>query len=304
MTVLETDAPAVKDAGTYMRISDADRDAYNRDGFLLIPGALSPDLLARAEAAADRVYVEESYADRLRPDKSLHLLGMLDRDPVFLDLLDNPVTFRYVWNLIGWNVYSHHNHLDVHPGDQPPQHVPWNWHQDGYRQNADVDTDPRPMLSLKVGFVLSDLSATSRGATKIIKGSHIANTLAGRPERSDEPYDEPTGAEEIVARAGDAFVFDRRLWHSRSLNVSSVTRKMVFIGYTHRWIRPLDETNYQRDPSWFSTLSPLRQQLLGAGCDNANYWGVEQSGWIDKNIPLRVELANRGLLDGSLPYMR
>lgn len=294
----------MEDEARYTPIADAERAAFARDGFLLVPGALTADLWTRAVAATERVYAEEARAGRLRPDRSLHLLGMFDRDPAFLDLLDCPASFRYVWSLLGWNIYSHHNHVDVHPGHQPDEQSPWNWHQDGYRQNSDVDATPRPMLSLKVAFVLSDMSQSCRGATKIIKGSHEWNTLPGRPARAEDRYDEPAGGQEIIARPGDAFIFDRRLWHSRSVNTSPLTRKVVFIGYAHRWIRPLDEIDYRRDPEWFARLSPVRRQLLGAGADNASFWGVGQDGWIDTTIPLRTELAGRNLLDSSQPYLR
>ena len=307
MTVMANTIPgaARTDEQTrYTPISDADRTAFARDGFLLIPSALTPGLWTRAVTAANRIYEEELAAGRLRPDRSVHLLGMIHRDPVFADLLDYAPTFRYVWSLLGWNVYSHHNHLDVHPGFQPAEHVPWNWHQDGYRQNSDVDAAQRPMLSLKVAFALSDMASPGRGATKVIMGSHVRNALAGRPASASDAYDEPDGAQEVIARAGDAFIFDRRLWHSRSLNISALTRKIVFIGYTHRWIRPLDETDYRRDAAWFADLSPLRRQLLGDGGDHANFWGVRQDGWVNADIPLRAELSRRGLLDGRAPYLR
>jgi phytanoyl-CoA dioxygenase PhyH len=295
---------AVDEETRYEPIRADERATFARDGFLLIPDALTPSLWSRAVKATNRIYDQEQRAGRLRADGSLHLLGMLRRDPVFLDLLDYPRTFRYVWGLLGWNVYTHHHHLDVHPGFAPDEPVPWNWHQDGYRQNSDIDAATRPMLSVKIAFVLSDMSLPGRGATKIIHGSHLRNTLVGRPERPDERYDEPDGAEEIIARAGDAFIFDRRLWHSRSVNISALTRKIVFIGYTHRWIRPLDETDYRRDPQWLAGMSPLRRQLLGDGTDNANFWGVRPDGWVDRDIPLRTELAERGLLDRSAPYLR
>ncbi|HLY33947.1 MAG TPA: phytanoyl-CoA dioxygenase family protein [Jatrophihabitantaceae bacterium] len=277
---------------------------FERDGFLLVPGALDKAELTRVTDAVDRAYAEEDRAGRLRPDRSLHLMGMLGRDPALLDLVDHPGTFRYVWCLMGWNVYSHHNHIDVNPGRPDAPRPPWNWHQDGYRQNSDIVADVRPMLAMKVGFVLSDLSVAGRGATQVILGSHVDNTLAGRPEQPDGAYDDPAGAWEIRARPGDAFVFDRRLWHSRSVNRSSITRKVAFVGYTHRWIRPLDEADYRADSEWFASLSPLRRQLLGGGPDHANHWGVDGGGWIDKTIPLRAELAARGLLDGSRPYLR
>jgi ectoine hydroxylase-related dioxygenase (phytanoyl-CoA dioxygenase family) len=207
-----------------------------------------------------------------------------------------------VWGLAGWNIYSHHNHLDVTPPaplEEPPG---WGWHQDGYRQNSDPESltgDPRPMLSLKVAYVLSDLSRTGRGATRVIPGSHLSNTL----ERT-EPGRDPRGAMEITANPGDAFVFDRRLWHSRSVNRSTVTRKMLFVGYTYRWIRPLDDMPIDHDGEWWQNRTPVQRQLLGEATHTANYWGVNWDGYIDEKIPLRHELSTRGKLDRSIPWLR
>lgn len=297
----ETSSP---EATGYEPISEAERQQFAKEGWLLIRNALSEDMRRRVELAVDRVYEEEARANRLRPDKSIHVMGFMDRDPVFPELLDYPTTFPYIWGLLGWNIYTHHNHIDVNPPISDTGKPFWNWHQDGYRQNSDIDMTPRPMLMVKICYVLSDLSETGRGSTKIIPGSHLNNTLEGRPEHPDDPIIEPPGAIEIQANPGDAFIFDRRMWHSRSVNLSNITRKMVFIGYTYRWIRPLDETTYNPQEEWFQRLSPVRQQLLGAGPDNANFWGVRQDGWIDQEIPLRAALASRGLLNPKIPYLR
>ena len=48
--------------------------------------------------------------------------------------------------------------------------------------------------------------------------------------------EQPDGAVEVTARAGDALLFDRRLWHSASTNHSTSTR--VFLDVPLRdWIR-------------------------------------------------------------------
>jgi ectoine hydroxylase-related dioxygenase (phytanoyl-CoA dioxygenase family) len=288
----------------YERISDADRRQYAEQGWLLIRNALEEPMLQRVTDAVDRVYAEESAAGRVKPDGAAHVMGCMARDSAFTDLVDHPTMFPYVWGLMGWNIYTHHNHIDVNPPVTDAGAPFWNWHQDGYRQNADVDMDPRPMLSAKICYVLSDLSEPGRGSTRIIPGSHVDNTLAGRPTRPELGFDEPEGAIQVLANPGDAFIFDRRLWHSRSVNLSAVTRKLVFVGYTYRWIRPLDEVSYDQTGEFWEELSPVQRQLLGGGDDNANFWGIEQNGWIDDTIPLRSELMSRGLLDRNVPYLR
>jgi len=284
-------------------ITPEQRDEFQREGILLIRGALTEQRRARLEAAVDRVYAAERAGGRLKPDGTLHLLGFLDRDEEFGELLTQPTTFPYVWGLAGWNIYSHHNHLDVTPPTPHEEPPAWGWHQDGYRQNSDpeslYDDQPRPMLSLKVAYVLSDLTRTGRGATKVIPGSHRRNTLDRTADGSD-----PRGTVEITANPGDAFVFDRRLWHSRSVNRSAVTRKMLFVGYTYRWIRPLDDMPIDKDGQWWANRTPVQRQLLGEATHTANHWGVNWDGYIDEKIPLRHELQTRGLLDRSIPWLR
>lgn len=288
----------------YEPISDTDRKEFLNQGFLLVRGALTEEHRRRLTAAVDRVDAEER-SRRAILDGRLHLLGFLTRDELFGRLLTHPTTFGYVWGLLGWNIYTHHNHLDVTPPVSEPEPPSWGWHQDGYRQNSDPETLdpglPRPMFSLKVAYVLSDLSETGRGATKIVPGSHLRNTL---PRPVGPPYPDPDGAVEVMADPGDAFVFDRRLWHSRSPNRSGITRKLLFVGYTYRWIRPLDHLPLDRRSQWWADRSPVQRQLLGESPHPANYWGIGGDGYLDEQIPLRQELRHRGLLDSSLPWLR
>jgi hypothetical protein len=287
----------------YEPIGDVVRKEFAAQGFLLLRNVLTEEHRQRLESAVDRVYAEEIAAGRGKADGTVHLLGFLSRDDVFADLLTLPTTFPYVWGLAGWNIYTHHNHLDVTPPADGPEKPYWGWHQDGYRQNSDPETldpaVPRPMLSLKVAYVLSDLSRTGRGATKVIPGSHLRNSLVPPSDLRDPP-----GTVEVTANPGDAFVFDRRLWHSRSTNLSDVTRKMLFVGYTYRWIRPLDDMPLERDSRWWANRTPVQRQLLGEGTHTANYWGINGDGYIDDHIPLRRELMERGLLDRGVPWLR
>jgi hypothetical protein len=63
------------DTGQAGPMTAEQRAAFDRDGYLIIPGALSPDETAAAREAVDRVYAARAGAGALAPDGSLHLLG-------------------------------------------------------------------------------------------------------------------------------------------------------------------------------------------------------------------------------------
>ena len=239
--------------------------SFERDGYVIVENALGDRSVAGLTEAVDRVWAEE------RPDgTALHLLGFLGRDRAFVELVDHPKTFPLVSGLLGWNIYVYHCHLDVHPPlDEPPS---WRWHQDGGRQNLEVES-PRPRLSVKVAYFLTDVDSPAQGAFRVIPGSHRLETLA----RDREPVE----ATPLLVRAGSAVVFDRRLWHARGDNVSERTRKALFYGYTYRWIRPRDHLGLTQEQ--LVGLDSVRRQLLGAGTSAIGYWIPTE-----EDVPLRA----------------
>jgi hypothetical protein len=260
------------------------------DGFLAVPGALSPAAVARLTAALDRVYHEERTAGRVAEGRAMHVLGGIGRDDAFVELLDQPAVFPSIWRELGWNIHVYHSHLDVTPpAAGGPRANGWGWHQDGGRLNLDIDSDPRPRLSLKVAYWLSDVSEPGRGNMLVVPGSHERNTLPR--------FEPPAGAMPVLASPGDALIFDRRLWHSRSENTSPHTRRVVFLAYTYRWIQQRDD--FGIDAARFASLSPVRRQLLGESSGPRCHWGIG-----DEPVPLRVDLGRRGALDPAIPSHR
>jgi ectoine hydroxylase len=110
----------------------------------------------------------------------MHLMGFLHRDKVFLELLELPTVFPLVWGILGWNIHAYHHHIDVHPPIPADVRKTWRWHQDGGRQNLEIETEPvRPLLSIRTAFYLSDLSEPGRGNFMCIPGSHKTSRLPG-----------------------------------------------------------------------------------------------------------------------------
>jgi ectoine hydroxylase-related dioxygenase (phytanoyl-CoA dioxygenase family) len=278
----------------------AQRAEFDKNGYLIIPGALTQDEVAHYRDALDRVYAESQAAGRIQPGGSLHQLSAVANCPEAIGLVDHPATLPYIWSVLGWNVHVYHSHLDVHPPLPAKRPFRFEWHQDGGRQNREIETDPRPRLSVKLAYWLSDVSEPGRGNFKVVPGSHLTNWISGPPRR-DVEWPDPDGAIEVCANPGDVVVFDRRLWHARSDNYSDVTRKAMFFGYTLRWIAIRDEN----DGIWSSELNeqmnPVQRQLLGGirPGDGDHHWGHYPS-----ETPLYGWLKERDLFDPSNPPLK
>src|SRR5882762_1629991 len=174
-------------------LTDDQRADFERDGYLLGRKALSAD---ETNAARDAIMARHQAAEKtgqLDRHDALHQLSAVSSCPEIAFLLDHPATFPLVWSVLGWNLHVYHSHVDVHPPHRSPSEPHWGWHQDGGRQNREVETSPRPRLSVKLGYWLSDVSEPGRGNLMLVPGSHTTNWLPGPPRR-DAVWAPPPGA--------------------------------------------------------------------------------------------------------------
>jgi ectoine hydroxylase len=267
---------ATTTAAAAHRLTDDERRAFERDGFLHLPGALDGTQLEALRATADRLDADHRAEPDVGPHHILNLHDLLPRDPAFLGLVDHPVALAKVLGVLGWNIALFHTQLVVTPpapaGSRPGAYA---WHRDNNRMNRELGVDHQPRISVKVAYFVTDLPHGGMGNFCVVPGSHST----ARSELPD-PWAEPDGALEITARAGDALLFDRRLWHAASTNVAEVPRVALFYGYAYRWVRPKSAM----DPRELLPLAddPIRRQLLGA-CSTANGYYDPQ----DEDVPLR-----------------
>jgi ectoine hydroxylase len=287
-------------------MSSEQREQFDRDGYLVVPGALSADEVEFYTKALDGVYEAEQAAQRVAPGAAMHVLSAVPNCPESIGLIDHPSTFPLVWSILGWNVHIYHSHLDVHPPIRTAKPYRFEWHQDGGRQNRELETDPRPRISVKLAFWLSDVSVEGRGNFKVVPGSHLSNRIDGPPRR-DVEWPEPEGAIEVCANPGDAVFFDRRLWHTRTDNYSDITRKAMFFAYTLRWISIRDELSELHADPRFAEFTPVQRQLLGAQLHTprpGHTIGDHEWGHYPETTPLHGFLKDGGLLDPDYPPLK
>ena len=273
------------DACLQHRLSDAERQQFEKDGFCIVPGVLDDAQVAVLARAADRIDHEWRPKRGLKPHQPLNLLDAIGKDEAFLDLLELPQTFMKVVDILGWHIQLYHSHLIVTPPlseEHRSSGGRLGWHQDSGRLNLELEGEPRARVSLKVGFFFTSTKTPDRGNFHVVPGSHRFNRLH---LPTDADVDHPN-ATPICADAGDAVFFDRRLWHAAGRNRSDVTRKVLFLGYSYRWLRPRDDMtvdHYLRD------ADPVRRQLLGASPNG----GFGYTSPADEDVPLKAWLAQR-----------
>ncbi len=257
-------------------LTEEEHNQFEKLGYLLIPRALPGEDVNALAGAAGEIF-EREVGGGHDPGTPLIFHPFLYEGKQFRDLLDCPTTFPKIWGILGWNIAIYHCHLIVTPPErgEAVRYPTLTWHQDSGRVNAELDGgSPRPRLSMKCAWFLSDCSQEGMGNFCLVPGSHTQDTL----ERPDDGSP-PEGAIQVCAEAGDALLFDRRIWHAASPNRSDVTRKIVTLGYGYRWIWRKDDTDLT---PLQEGETPIRAQLLGAGSNQSRYGGTD--------VPLRAWL--------------
>ena len=273
------------DACLQHRLTEAERRQFEEQGFLIVPGVLPAEKVAPLAEAVDRIDAEWRPKRELKAHQPLNLLDAIGKDDGFLDLLDLPATFMKVVDILGWHIQLYHSHLIVTPplpDNFEAKRPRLGWHQDSGRLNIELEGEPRSRVSLKVGFFLTSTRETNRGNFHVVPGSHRLNRL-DLPD--DAAIDHPN-ATPVCAEAGDAVFFDRRLWHAAGWNRSQVTRKVLFLGYSYRWLRPRDDMTVAH---YLDGADPIRRQLLGMSPNG----GFGYTSPAEEDVPLKTWLTDR-----------
>ena len=260
-------------------LTEEERRQFEGDGFFIVRDVLPLDLVAQLIPIVDRLDAEARLQKGLEKHQMHNFFDFIGKDELFLELLDWPKTFAKVFGILGWHIQLYHSHLIVTPplDGVTPQRKRLGWHQDSGRLNIDMETEPRPRVSLKVAYFLTDCTETNRGNFHAVPGSHLKNKLE-MPE--DEDLD-PVGTTPIQVAAGDAVFFDRRIWHAAGHNSSPDARRALFYGYSYRWLRPRDDMTVDH---LMDRCDPIRQQLLGAGPSGGHGYTSPK----EEDVPLKA----------------
>jgi ectoine hydroxylase len=243
-------------------LSAPEAEQFDRDGYLMVRNALSNDEVKRLLAVVEQLRVETASAS---DGAVFNAFNVVERDDAFVDLMDHPSVIGRVAGLIGATALLLMSQVMVRP---PVPHQALGWHHDGPKPYPFAGIDGRaPLLNLKIGWFLTDLSDDYLGNLMVVPGSHRFGVLpdAGVLEHSaretTELGGEMPGAIQVHAAPGDAILFHNGLWHAVAASKANRSRTVLYYAYGPPWLR-LQDRDAPTD-ALVARCGAVRKQLLG-----------------------------------------
>lgn len=237
-------------------------EQFHREGYLVLPKVLPPELCARLRGDLDALIGEHKRTAEhggmceLRPrmfETSAANLALFDLEPI--------VSFAEA--LIAPDCHVVHNNSFI---TMPGQGIA-SWHQDDAPHflvtEGEAPTNIRlPVLLFTANYYLVDVLDPAIGGTETIPRSH----LFGRP---CPPSMEGQPQEQLIQRntapLGSMVMFNNQVWHRGGPNRSAVTRYVTQVSYARRLIghkyHPF--MNYRMPEHCYRDAGQRLKRLLG-----------------------------------------
>lgn len=191
--------------------------------------------------------------------RSSRILNILEDDPLFFDVLTWPALQPYVHAFI--NPQPHYHASDAIVEDAPDfAGRKDGWHIDG-SDNGYRNLGPMiPMLQLKLGVYLTDMTKPWRGNLTLVPGSHLSRTEPSAEDRQRREFF--PGALQVCAPAGSAILFHNAIWHTAApYEPGAPGREMLYYAWEHPWmLASTAHWNYSK--RFYAGLKPAQRSLF------------------------------------------
>jgi hypothetical protein len=261
----------------FVRLEPHERQSFDRDGFFVVPGALSAHtasgLIDEADQLAESFLKKPQLLDR--PEYNhLDLRPGLLRQKALLDLVAHAPTVSLVVQLLGANIHLHSTAL-IYKKPEDPDAPPFRrgWHRD-IRIARDLGHRGLPLVGIKVCYCLTDFLQPECGMTLMARGSHLRTEPLAIPKGQVDPPD--LEVSDLKLNAGDALLFENRIFHTAAANRSNRVSKVLIYGYAYRWMKPEVYLDVP-DPAYLQNADPISRQLLGGYRDvDTPPWALQE----------------------------
>ena len=262
-----------------VRLRQDQRDFFDQNGYLVVPNALAAREIEHLSSISDRMvgeFLQEHHPDA-RPHYVQRRPGIVETRE-FHPLLAHSATVPLVVQLLSATIHLHTTAIIYkYPQGEAGKKNERGWHRD-IGMTEDLGHAHVVRAGIKVGYCLTDFTAPRSGFTMFAPGSHLLPTPLPIPKGTVDPEN----AVDLCLQAGDAFLFENRVFHTAAPNLSERTAKVVIIGYSYRWMGGSHANMKLVQPGQdvLDQVDDVCKQLLGGPCNGLLDWAKEQG--IDK----------------------
>ena len=281
----------IGDKGDRARVNDTEQYEFDRQGYIVIPGFLSPSETARLADAVESLlehavnhvalpprklsaWGSEHHADaelgyhargEAAADETIIIEDFWNADPAFDFLVDHGPTMEYIRAIVAQRPTINNSEIRVrYRGNASRHHGGRRPETQKYRYSF---TDGRiDCMMVRMIYFVHDVTA-DQGAFTVLPGTHKSELPC--PYGTD-PDTEP-GTVSLEMKAGDAILFTEALRHGGRSNRSDQVRKTIHVGYGPYWMRSqnvatMDESQHLL-PSTLDRWTPSQRDLFRAWPD-------------------------------------
>lgn len=261
----------------FVRLTTQQQRSFAQDGFLVVPDALSPAAVKRLVEAGDQLadlFLKKPEVLNRPEYNHLDLRPGLLMKEAFFELIANSSTVPLVVQLMSPNIHLHSTTL-IYKRPETPNAPAFRrgWHRD-IRIPRDLGHRCLPLVGIKICYCLTDFDQTDAGMTLMVRGSHMRTEPLTLAKGQVDPLHEEVC--DLRLKAGDAFLFENRTFHSAAPNRSTRVSKVLMYGYSYRWMKP--EVYLENpDGKLLQRGDAIVRQLLGEYRDvDTQPWALQQ----------------------------
>ncbi len=236
-------------------LTDTQKQQWKEDGYLVLKGILSSEEVENLTAVVDQMYADHLEQPDVKPDAGLDRRNVMEDHDIFVGLMDHPVTFPIVLELMSPYIHLSMSEVIVRPTDPEGKGL---LHTDGGQAMRQIRVSESSLpFQIKFQYFLTDLPEPDMGNFTVVPGSH--NRLFPDGGFEDGPY--IPEALPLCVEAGDMAIFPHAMWHGFVANRSDKPRKSLIYCYVHQCMRAFD---FERaSPELLERCTPRQRRLVG-----------------------------------------
>lgn len=225
-----------------------EKGTLDRDGFLPLPGILTPDQAKRMGARLDELVAQ---GESVRHQEGVESLDdVIHKDPMFDVCFTHPRVLAAMLQVLGsgFRLHSVNSRIACPGYGLQDLHVDW-----------DRAVEPGDYYICNSIWTLVEFTENS-GATRVVPGSHRSGKVPADVMGSLlDPHPDEI---KLVASVGTVVVFNSHLWHGGTHNSSDVRRRALHSAFVRRDQEQQNDQRQLIQPEMYARLDAAARHIL------------------------------------------